>query len=78
MLTPLEVTQIQSGGNISRIATGIAGMMGLEKLMSEISSLEKLIKISNDKNEIGVARLNLELLERTVMMIGNLGEVGHA
>tara|TARA_Y100000310_G_scaffold295708_1_gene327316 strand:- start:2753 stop:2989 length:237 start_codon:yes stop_codon:yes gene_type:complete len=78
MLTPIELSQLQSGDNLTRIAVGIAGMMGLEKLMEEITSLEKIVTTSNDKAEINMATINLKFLEQTITMIGSLGEIGQA
>jgi hypothetical protein len=78
MLTPIEISQLRSGDNLTRIAVGIAGMMGLEKLMEEMNQLEKIVETSNDKVEINMANINLKFLEQTITMIGSLGETGHA
>ena len=58
-MTPLEIEQLRSTNNLFGIAVGLAGMLGLVKMVEEMDHLSDIAKNSRDEAEVHVAQLNL-------------------
>ena len=77
-MTPLEIEQLRSTNNLFGLAVGVAGMLGLVKMVEEMDALSDIAENSQDDAEVRVAQLNLAMIETTVSMLGTLENVAQA
>lgn len=77
-MTPLEIVQLRSSHNLLGIAAGLAGMLGLVKMVEEMDLLSDISENSRDEAEVHVAQLNLAMIEATVSILGTLDNVAQA